>query len=116
MTLLTAALPIWATVLSTTLVYSSKRTRWGDSASSLASVTRNCCPVEKTWNGLNQAGGDEKPTAESKLTTSLTLMEVGNASRTESESGQASFESCEYSSGQNERAIVLLPHPDGPTI
>src|SRR5207245_2678874 len=99
-----AALPIWATVRSTTLVYSSMTTggtpvplpvpsvgpasRRSLNAKRRAKVTRNCSPVDRTRNGRSQAGGDENPTEERSATTSLIGIWEGNPSRTDWYSGQ----------------------------
>src|SRR5262249_12527001 len=110
------ALPTWATVRSTVLVNSSKTMRLSASASNLASVTRNCCPVERTWNGRSQAGGEEKPTDDSRATTSLTGRLLGKASRTERSLGQVRASCQRTADGQRRRAMVDLPHPEGPVI
>jgi hypothetical protein len=111
-----AAEPIWATVRSTTLVYSSNTTSGAAAASSRASVTRNCWPVDSTWNGRSHAGGDEKPTADSSAITSLTGKPSGKPSRTERSRGQVRAAASAVSLGHSARAIVDLPQPLGPTI
>lgn len=77
-----AALPIRATVRSTTDVNSSITKSPLDSAIARAIVTRNCSPLDSTRNGRSHDGGSENPTLFRSATMSLMLMRSGNASRT----------------------------------
>ena len=89
----------------------------GAQASSRARLTRNCSPVLSTRNGRSHAGGEEKPTDDSRLTTSFTGSAAGKASSTARSSGQAGHCSCAASASPNRcRTTVDLPQPDGPTI
>lgn len=110
----TAALPICATVRSTTLVNSSIATRSCCSASARAMVTRNCSPVDSTWNGRSQDGGLLNPTEDRSIVISTMDIPAGNASSTLLFSGQSNPETKD--SPNSERAMVVFPVPLAPII